>query len=86
MGNPCPIDSPPPECPRMLGWTVKYASTHGFKIPLTLALRVRGSVRVPVRYRISHTNLSQSPLLGSLTLLVKNDMYVQVYGRACLVY
>ena len=85
MGNPHPIDSPPPECPPMLGWTAKDASTQNLKIPLPFSLRIRGSVRMPVEYCISHTNLSQSSSLGYQTLIVKNDMDVKVSGRACLV-
>ena len=52
MGNPLPKDNPPPECPRMLGWTANDASTHHFKMPLALALRISGSMRVPLRYFI----------------------------------
>ena len=40
IGNPCPKDKPPTECPRILGWTENDAFTHYFKSPLTLALRV----------------------------------------------
>ena len=84
MGNPRHIDSPPPECLHMLGWTAKYASTHHLKIPLPLSLRIRGRVRVPLGYHISHTNFSQSSSSGSRTLIIKNDMDVKVSGRACL--
>jgi hypothetical protein len=53
MGNPLPKeDSPPPECLLMLGWTANDASTHHIKMPLPLALRISGSVRVPLRYFI----------------------------------
>ena len=85
MGNPRPLYIPSPECPCMLGWSTKDLSTHHFKIPLPLELRIRGSVRILVRYCISHTKLSQSSSLSFRTLIVKNDMDVQVSGRAYLV-
>jgi hypothetical protein len=44
MGNPRPKDSPPPECPRMLGCTANDASTHHFRMPLPLALRISGII------------------------------------------
>jgi hypothetical protein len=40
-GNPLPKDRPP-----------NAASTHHFKISVPLALRVRGSMHVPLRYFI----------------------------------
>ena len=52
IGNPHPKDNPPPECPLMFGWTANDASTHHFKMPLPLALRISGSVHVPLRYFI----------------------------------
>ena len=69
----------------MLGWTEKYESTQHLKMPLPLALRIRGRVHVPLRYRISHNNLSQSSSSGYWTLIVNNDMDVQLSGRARLV-
>ena len=54
-------------------------------MPLPLALSVRGSVRVLVIYRISHTNFSQSSPSVSQTLIVKKYIDVQVSGRARLV-
>jgi hypothetical protein len=42
MGKPRPGDSPPPECPRMLGCTANDVSTHHFKMPLPLAVRISG--------------------------------------------
>ena len=85
IGNPRPKDNPPPECPRILGWTANNASTHHFKIPLPLALRVSESLLVPLRYRIRCTNLAQSYLLGARTLVVRNVMDVQVSGLSLLV-
>ena len=85
MGNPLPKDSPPPECPCMLGWTANEASTHHFRMPLLLALSVNGSLHVPLRYFIRCDNLCHSSLSGSCTLMVKNVMDVHVSGLACLV-
>jgi hypothetical protein len=59
-GKSCPKDSPPPECPLMLRWTSNDATTHHFRMLLPLALRISGSVRVPLRYFIKSTNLFQS--------------------------
>ena len=85
MGNPRPIDRPPPEFPRMFGWTAKDASTQHFKMPLPLALKIRGIVRVPLMYLIRWTILVQSSLSGSRTLVVKNAITVQVSGLSQLV-
>jgi hypothetical protein len=46
MGNPLPKDRPPPLCPCMLEWTTNAASTHHFKMPVPLALRIRQGQRV----------------------------------------
>jgi hypothetical protein len=46
MGNLLPKDRLPPLCPHMLGWTANVASTHHFKMPVPLALRIRGSMYV----------------------------------------
>jgi hypothetical protein len=59
MGNPLPKDRPPPLCPHMLGWTANAASTHHFKMPVLLALRISGSVPVPLRYFIRRVSLFQ---------------------------
>jgi hypothetical protein len=48
MGNPRPKDRPHPECPRMLGWTANDVSTRHFKMPLPLALKISGILRVPL--------------------------------------
>ena len=85
MGNPLPKEIPPPECPHVLGWTANDASTHHFKIPLPLALRISGSVRVPLMYLIMLTILSQSSRLGARTLVVRTVTAVQVSGLARLV-
>jgi hypothetical protein len=85
MGNPCPKDRPPPECPGMLGWTANDASTHHFKMLLSLELKISVIVQVPLMYLISWTNLVQSSLSGSCTLVVKNAIAVQVSGLAGLV-
>jgi hypothetical protein len=85
IGNPVPKDRPPPLCPRMLGWTVNAASTHHFKMPVPLALRISGSVRMPLRYFIRWVSLFQLSLLGARTLIVKNAIAVQVLGLARLV-
>jgi hypothetical protein len=52
MVNLRPKDRPHLECPRMLGWTANDASTHHFKLPLPLALKISGIVRVPLMYLI----------------------------------
>ena len=83
--NPRPKDNPPPECPRMLGWTSNDASTHHFKIPLPSALRISDSVRVPLMYLIMWTILSQSSRSGDQIISVRNATSVQVSGLARLV-
>jgi hypothetical protein len=85
MGKPRPKDRPPPECPRMLVWTANDASTHHFKMPLPLALNISGTLWVPLMYLIRWTNLVQSSLSGSHTLVVQNAIAVQVSGLARLV-
>ena len=85
IGNPLPKDSPPPECPRMFGWTANDASTHHFRMPLPLALRIRGIDRVPLRYFMRWLSFFQSSLSGARTLVVRNAMAVQVSGLARLV-
>ena len=78
-------DNPPPECPRMLGWIANNASTHHFKIPPPLALRISGSVRVPLMYLTMWTILAQLSRSGAQTLVVRNATAVQVSGLARLV-
>ena len=85
MGNPRPKDNPPPECPRMLGWTVNDASTHHFKIPPPLALRIGGSVRVHLIYLIIWTILDQLYSSGDRILIIRNATAVQVSGLNRLV-
>jgi hypothetical protein len=85
MGNPRPKDSPPQECPLMLGWTAKDASTHHFKIPVPLELRIRGKVQVPLIYRIRWMSLAQSSLSGARTVVVRNETAMQVSSLARLV-
>jgi hypothetical protein len=84
MGNTRPKDRPPPECPRMLGWTANDASTHHLKMPLPLALTISGIVRVPLMYLIRWTELVQSSLSVSSFLIVKSAIVVQVSGLARL--
>jgi hypothetical protein len=85
IGKSCPRDSSPPKCPRMLGCTANYASTHHFRMPLPLALRISDIVQVPLMYLIKWTNLFQSSLSGARTLVVRNAIEVQVSGMARLV-
>jgi hypothetical protein len=80
MGNPRPKDSPPHECPRMLGCTANNAYTHHFRIPLPLAPRISGIVRAPLLYLIRWTSLVQLSLSGAHTLVVNNVISVQVSG------
>ena len=42
IGNPVPIDIPPPEFPLISRWTPYDTSTHHLNIPVPLALSVRG--------------------------------------------
>ena len=83
--NPLPKDKPNPECPCISVWTENYVSTHHFKIPLLLALRVSKSLSVPLMYHIICTNLSQSSSPGTRTLVSRNAMDVQVSVLALLV-
>jgi hypothetical protein len=85
MGKPRPRDSPPPECPRMLGCTANYASTHHFRIPPPFALRTSGIVRVHLMYLIKWTNLFKLSLSGDHTLVVRKVIAVQVSGLDRLV-
>ena len=85
IGNPLPKYKPPPEWPRILGWTANNASTHHFKIPLTLALRVTERFLVPLRYCIRCTSIPQSSSSFACTLVFINSMAVQVSGLAPLV-
>jgi hypothetical protein len=85
MRNPRPRDNPPHKCPRMLGCTANDSSTHHFRMPLPLACRMSGIVRVPLMYLIKWTNLFQSSVLGARTLVVRNAIAVQVSGLARLV-
>jgi hypothetical protein len=85
MGKPRPRDSPPPECPYMLGCTANDASTHHFKMPLPLALSISDIVQVPLMYLIKWTNLFQMSLSGAHTLVVRNVIAMQVSGLARLV-
>ena len=71
MGNPRPIDSPPPVWPRMLGCTPNDPSTHHLSIPLPAALIISGRFLVPRRYLMRWAILAQSSLSGSLTLVVR---------------
>jgi hypothetical protein len=85
IGNPHPRDSPTPKCPCMLGCTSNDASTHHFRMPLLLALKISGIIRVPLMYLLRWTNLVQSSLLGARTLVVRNAIAGQVSGIAHLV-
>jgi hypothetical protein len=69
----------------MLGCTANDASTHRFRMPLPLALRISGIVRVPMMYLIKWTNSFQSSLPGARTLVVRNASVVQLSGLARLV-
>jgi hypothetical protein len=69
----------------MLEWTANAASIHHFKMLVPLALRIRGSMHVPLRYFIRWTSFLQSSLLGAHTLSIMNAIAVQVLGLAHLV-
>ena len=69
----------------MLGWTANDAPKHHFKIPLPLALRISGSVRVLLMYLIMWTIVAQSSRSGAQTLVVRNATAVHVSGLVCLV-
>ena len=56
MGNTRPRYKAPSECPQMLVPTANDTSTHHFKIPLPLALRVSEILLVPLWYCIRLTN------------------------------
>ena len=79
------MDSPAPVCPLILGCTANDASIHHFKMPLPLALSVKGSRLVPLKYFIKCINYFSSSLSGVLTLVVRNDIEVHVSGLARLV-
>jgi hypothetical protein len=50
-----------------------------------LALRISGSMLVPLRYFIRWTSFLQSSLSGAHTLIIKNAIAMHVSGVACLV-
>jgi hypothetical protein len=83
--NPLCKDRPLPLCSCMLEWTANAASIHHFKMPVPLALRIRGRMHVPLRYFIRWTSFLQSSLLGAHTLIIMNAIAVQVLGLAHLV-
>ena len=85
MENPRLKDNSLPEYPRMLECTANDASTHHFKIPLPLALRISGSMRVTLMHLIMWTILAQSSRSGAHTLVVRNNTAVQVSSLAHLV-
>ena len=82
MGKPLPMLRPPPVCPRISGCTPNDPSIHHLSIPPPLALKVRGNFLVPLMYFIRWVNLDQSSVSGSLTLVVRNAIAVQVSGLA----
>ena len=85
MVNPFPINRPPPVCHLMIGCTANDPSIYRFSMPLTLLLRKIGRFPVPLIYFIICTNLAQSSLSGSFTLVVRNEIALQVLILACLV-
>jgi hypothetical protein len=85
MGNPRPIDRPPPVCPLIEGWVAKEPSTHHLSVPVPAALRIKGRVLVPLRYLIMQVSLIQSSWSGSLTLVARYATAVQVSDLARLV-
>ena len=56
MGNTRPRYKAPSECPHILGPTANDSSTHNFKIPLHLALRVSERFIVTLGYCIRFAN------------------------------
>ena len=84
MGNPLLVDITPPVRPLVFGCNMNDPSVHQFSMPLPLSLRISGGFLVTLIYFIIWTNLAQSPLSGSLTLLVRNLIVVQVSGLARL--
>ena len=85
MGNPLTVDRPTPVCPLMFGCTANDPSIHNFSIPLPLKLSVSGGFLVRMIYFIRCTKFSQSSFSGSLNLVVRNKIVVQVSDLACLV-
>ena len=85
VGNPLPSDSPPPVWPRMFGCVANEPSIHHLRMPLPLALRIRGISFDPLRYLTRCLNFDQSSLSGSLARVVRKVIEVQVSGRAHLV-
>ena len=69
--NPRPTDNPPPECPHILGWTANDSSTDHVKISLLLALRVMGSMRVPMMYPINGLAWPNRPCRARILSLSK---------------
>ena len=69
----------------MLGWTANDAYTHHLKIPLPLALRISGSMRMPLMYLIMWAILAHLSSYSALTIVVRNATAVQVSGLDRLV-
>ena len=85
MGNPVPSVIPPPVCPRIFGCTANDASTYHSNLPLESAPSVSGIESVALRYSTKCHNFFQSSMVGSLTLVVRNEIDVEVSGLACFV-
>ena len=67
-------------------WTNRKGSIiQHFSMPLPLALKISGKLLLPLIYFIIWTNLSQSPLSGSIILVVMSEILVQVSVLARLV-
>ena len=85
MVNPLTVDRPPLVSPLIFWCTAKDISIRHFIIPLPLALRISSNLLVPLIYFIRCTNMVQLSLLGSLTLMVRNETAVHVSDLARLV-
>ena len=85
MGNPVPMDRPPPVCPLIFRCTENDPSIHLFRIPVPLELIISGMSLVPLIYFIRCANFFKSLLSGSLTLVVRKAVDVHVLGLALLV-
>ena len=82
IGKNIPIDRTQPVCSLMFQCTDNDPSIQHFSMQLVLALRINGMFLVTLIYFIIWANLDQSKLLGSITLLVRNEIALQVSSLA----
>ena len=82
IGNPCPVVSPPPVQPLMLGFTSYDTSMYHLGITLFSELMIRFRYLVPLIYFKIFTIFNQSLWCGYPTLYVRQHMALPLSGFA----